>query len=907
MSYIKKFNPYDLTEETLLAIATGREQVLKDILATIARNAEGGGVQHLQVVAPRGYGKSFLMRLVQSALKARVAEGLPAVLALLPEEQNNVDAPHQLLREIQRVLEGRPVDSLLGGAFAESDGAWEAAVAALEASIAAKLPEGRGVAVAIVENFDQLISDVFRKPRDQSRLRELLTRPGGRLMLLATATHSADAVYEQRLFQATRLIPLDPWKEESCLAFFEKLRGHRQAGPMSPQTRGKARAIAQFIGGSPRMATVLAEVLDTNDSLRAAQMLDALVDELTPYYKHRIESLARRSRTLLDALLRMGEPRSQSELAAQLGVTQARIAEPFNELRARGEVVGVKAQHSAEMLYRVSDRLMAHYYRKRYLFPGAGASLLEHIIEFLELYYTVEEMRVEAERLRARGLNADASVMERLAAKNSSRPNSGRLGPVSEDGWLKQLRERVVTLVDAGQSDEAIALCQQAMERADSSGDWRGQVHSRRYLGWSLIKIGRSSDAEELFRRALAFAEQAGDLREQVVMSMRLGWVLGELGRHAEAEETLRRAIALAEESGSRSVQAEASRQLGWVLGELGRHKEAEETLRRAIALAEESGDLTEQAESSRLLGWVLGELGRHKEAEETLRRAIALAEQIGALIEQAEASRHLGGVLRGLDRHVEAEEMLRRALSLAERTGDAAIVACAAVEYLELGRLTRNDAGVVMAWQRATASVAVAPAISNLPDIAFWFDDAAIAALRSMQFGEFWGTAAALPVGEMRLHLAQRGIARSIAEINQTQGRAAAYALVAHAVDVLAQDAAARAKHGSQKGPEPITFLCGILSGLSYRKDEPALLRDIIALLEQRLPSETEAQRKLLAAAALRAENPGNPASLERVDPDVARLFDLIADSTPETASEPPPRSSSRRGKRSGTSRRKK
>lgn len=820
-SYIKKFNPYDLPEETLAAIATGRERVLGEILSIIASNAEGGRVQHLQVVAPRGYGKSFLMRMVQSALKVRVAEGLPAVLALLPEEQHNVDAPHRLLNEIQRLVEGRPAASLLGGAFEESDGAWEEAVAALDSAIAAKLPEGRGIAVTIVENFDQLISDVFRKPRDQSRLRALLDRPGGRLMLLATATRRADAAYEQRLFHATRWIELEPWQEEFCLTFFERLRGHRQLGPMSPQLQAKAKALAQFIGGSPRMATVLAEVLEHNDSLRVAQMLEALVDELTPYYKHRIESLSRRARTLLDALLRMGEPRTQSEIAARLGVVQSRIAEPFNELRAGGEVVGVKAQRSAEMLYRVSDRLMAYYYRKRHLGVGEGTSLLEGIVEFLESFFTLDEKRAEAERLRASGHPAEAAVFDRLIELSKTPSDGSQSVPGAGTDWLDDVRTQMVSLAKEGHLNEALMLCQQAVSRAQASGIQREVARSQRFLAWTLTKLRQYKEAEENVRQALAMAKQAGDLREQTKALLQLGWILHCLARHSEAEK----------------------------------------------------------------------EFGQ----------ALPLAQQLGDLQEQVEALHYRGSALRGLERHTEAEESLRSALALAEKLGNPEHISWTSVELLQLAQVTGNDARVAAEWLRAHRCVAEAPTTENLPDLSEWFPDAVAAALRSQQFGTFWSACTASPMFGSPIWSAGNAIAKSIAKVSQTRGRAEAYAMAAQCIEVLAQDAAVRSvPQGLIKDVllNPVSMRRQILSALARQGTDPALLRDIVLLLEQRLPLETELERMLLEAAAQRAENPDDPAALERVDPDISTLMQLYRPTIP---TKPLPSRSKRPGKSRG------
>ena len=854
MSSLKKFNPYDLPEKTLHAIATGREEVLERLLGIIARNAEGGRVQHLQIIAPRGYGKSFLMRMLQSALKERVKAGLPAILALLPEEQHNVDAPSRLLNEIQRLLEGRPADNLLGGAFTESDEAWEQAVAALDAAIAARLPEGRGIAVAIVENFDRLISEIFRDARDQSRLRALLDRPGKRLMLLATATRQADADYEQRLFHATRPIELEPWKEELCLAFFEKLRAHREKGEMSPQLQGKAKAIARFIGGSPRMATVLAEVLDSNDSLRVAEVLEQLIDELTPYYKHRIESLSRRARTLLDALLRMGEPRTQSEIAARLGTVQARIAEPFNELRARKEVVGEKAQQSAEMLYRVGDRLMAHYYRRRHLNPGESTSLLEGIIEFLEAYYTPEERELEAKRLRELGRPADAAVFERLAkATNTLSVGGSDAGP--GNGWLDELREKLVDLQAKGQLGEALNTCQQAVKRAEESGERREVARSRRFLGWMLGQLGRHAEAEATLQLALELAEQVGDLGEQASSLRHLGWTLGQEGRHAEAEATLRRALQLAAQAGNLREQAESSRHLGWTLGQLGRHAEAEAALRRSMELAEQAGDLREQLESSKILGW--------------------------------------GFQQRNL--HVQAHAELLHALDLAERWGDAKIIDEAKSRLLLAAIGSEADATIVSAWQRVSAGMLTE---SGLLDYTLWFDDAAAAALRSGQFDTFWTTVAALPLKDGILGLGQTALANVVEHASKAQGRAAAYALAAHGIEVLAQDASMRTTRESFAGPDPMFFLRGLLFKLAQKVSDPALLRDIVALLEQRLPSETAAERALLEGRAVLEENPGNPAALERFDPDTVTVLKEAFSEAFKPASKALPPSDTRKGK---------
>jgi hypothetical protein len=67
-----------------------------------------------------------------------------------------------------------------------------------------------------------------------------------------------------------------PWSEADLTAFFDKVRAEQQRPPLDGAERARAQAVAVFAGGSPRIATVLYEVLDTRDALSAAEMLDKL-------------------------------------------------------------------------------------------------------------------------------------------------------------------------------------------------------------------------------------------------------------------------------------------------------------------------------------------------------------------------------------------------------------------------------------------------------------------------------------------------------------------------------------------------------------------------------------------------------------------------------------------------------
>ena len=60
MRSISRFNPYDMSDDDVRLLATGRELLLQDVLRTIDENRMGKSpVQHQVLIGPRGMGNRF--------------------------------------------------------------------------------------------------------------------------------------------------------------------------------------------------------------------------------------------------------------------------------------------------------------------------------------------------------------------------------------------------------------------------------------------------------------------------------------------------------------------------------------------------------------------------------------------------------------------------------------------------------------------------------------------------------------------------------------------------------------------------------------------------------------------------------------------------------------------------------
>lgn len=709
MALLKAFNPHEIPAGTILGVATGREDPLDRILIIVRENINAPTPQHVIVCAPRGYGKSFFLRYVQVKL-AEIAknENLPVAMALLPEELPHVKEPETLLAEIRRTFLNQPADTI-GVSWLEDDGhAWDQQVAELDAAIDGRFGGGPGLLVAAVENFDLLLKKAFAKTVQATRLRELLARRGNRLMLIAASARGAfDRDYDRPLFKAFEEISFEPWTIEQSIEFFRAQRAAAGKTPLTDTQEARAKAVATFIGGTPRLATLIGEALLEDDPLRAGELLEKLVDELTPYYKERIEVLPARSQALLDALIRGGENCSATELARRVGApSQPAIAAALDELKKDLLVTGDKAPDSAEVLLRVTDRVFAHYYRKRILSHGLETCPLEALVDLLAVIYSPEEKKREAAKFTALGLKREAQVFERLLAEEQSLKGAIVPRAAASDSEFEKLIAAWDRVTDEGNYSEGLVMLDHALAIARATTDTQAEVTALLHRSWTLGEIERYDEAVDAAREAATNAERMGDSRRQAVSLERAHWFLSQLGRFDEALAIAREGAATAERAGALQEHIYLLQAAAWALAELKRYDEALVVARDATAKAEVAEDVHGQIYG--LLGesWSLNRLERYDEALAAARDAVAKAEHAGDVDDQATALGQVASVLGNLERYEEALVVAREAILKAKSMGNTGEQAEALrLSAASLGSLGRD--GEAIAAIREAASLA--------------------------------------------------------------------------------------------------------------------------------------------------------------------------------------------------------
>ncbi|HNC18797.1 MAG TPA: DUF2791 family P-loop domain-containing protein, partial [Accumulibacter sp.] len=411
---LRWFNPRQMDDDTVLALAVGRERLVETFLRDVRqRLREPAGGLHWLVTGNYGAGKSYFLRLAQAQARRRLpAPGVaPSVrVVLLPEELKNVREPHDLIDEIRRLRAPQPETLPRRGAtWRDVDPArsWQTSLDALWAEADETL------LVVGIENLKQVLDRAFGDDLRASLLRTLLLHEP-RLMLLASAVDGTlDEKYRQRLFRQFRHHPLPAWGPQQHRDYLTLRARQRDTEASAPQL-ARIDAYSRFTGGNARVAALLADaILGSQDMVAAADDLNTILDWLTKYYAGQLEAMPDNSAALFDALLGGGEPASQSTVAERVHARQSDIARAFAWLVDSGHVSAERLPGAKETLYRASDRLFVQWYRMRHVDAGVRPPLAVLTELIADTVAFADKWRY-ALRLNESGRAGDAQVFAEL-------------------------------------------------------------------------------------------------------------------------------------------------------------------------------------------------------------------------------------------------------------------------------------------------------------------------------------------------------------------------------------------------------------------------------------------------------------------------------------------------------------
>ncbi|MBK7676430.1 MAG: tetratricopeptide repeat protein [Candidatus Accumulibacter sp.] len=709
------FNPQSQKEEDFLVNFVARRGMLDYFLRQLRLLEPTRPATHHLIVAPRGYGKTSLLRRIAIAVRTEPDLRSRLIALSFREEQHNVISLDIFWRNcLQSLLEVREDERATEDEIERLDAAWTRH--APRQALKRDDQDGEPVKQAfnthcerlgrrpllLIDNLDALLAGL--PANHQWSLRNDLQSAGGPI-LLAAASRYPESTHDQKaafydFFRIQTLDKLDDKEVMYCLRIRAENRGEagKKVLDLIECSPGRVAALNTLAGGNPRTLGVLYSVLESHASADVLSQLSAMLDTFTGWYQARTEELPIQSRAVFDALALNWDPMTAAALGEATGLDTTMVSSQLSRLEKSGyvETVSLSGRKKGRNGYQVSERFFNIWYLMRNG-PRRARQSIKFLAVFLQSCFSPRERHSIARAVLQDG-QADPGYALALASglRQSQLRNqliehadiqSMRLGSAEEYGAaIQDLRSIDVNrkIVIEAEQTTSPSKSIRTMARLTDSKEPASRVEVARTLFNKGVRLGQLGKGEDEIQVYDDLVERFGEateaaLREAVARALvNKGVALGQLGK---AEDAIKVYDDLVERFGAdteaalREAVTRALVNKGGRLGQLGK---AEDAIKVYDDLVERFGEATEAALRDQVAwalfnkGVRLGQLGK---SEDAIKVYDDLVERFGEATEAAlrdQVARALFNKGVRVDQLGKAEDAIKVYDDLVERFGEA-------------------------------------------------------------------------------------------------------------------------------------------------------------------------------------------------------------------------------------------
>ena len=597
-----------------------------DVLETLCRrlrsaNEHTGDVHHI-LIGPRGMGKTSMLRRLAIAINRDAKLASLYIPLSFREEQYNVlhlrnfwqNCTEALAEWAERTGKQELADRI--DQLIESN-VWNDDEKAAE-QFRHEMAVLRRRAVLLIDNMD-LILDALPDD-DQWSLRRYLQHKDGPIVIgaatqaLKEAADRKAAFYE--FFQPHYLEPLAIDETMACirqLAVARSAHGRRVLDVIQRQPE-RLKTLHTLTGGNPRVLVLIYRLLETAETEAVMADLESLLDQVTPYYKARIEEYQTpQQRAVIDAIALFWDPISIGELSRVTDIKTTTLSGLLTKLRKDGLIENTETS-GPYAGYQIVERFLNIWYLMRHG-TRRTKQKMRWLVGFLTSFYSRRELRDLAERLqtaaRARHVHPDYQYAFQSAlsypAFDDSRSASGLgseadghfSGSAQIDGTgfvsdkIRSAFDRARSAFELGDFTESLKELSGIVEEAEKHDGADAAIAVARALVNKGVTLGQQGDSSAEIKVYDSVVARFGDdqtpaLREQVARALvNKGYRLGQQGDSSAAIEVYDTVVARFGDDQTPALREGVARALvnkGYRLGEQGDSSAAIEVYDSVVA-----------------------------------------------------------------------------------------------------------------------------------------------------------------------------------------------------------------------------------------------------------------------------------------------------------------------------------
>lgn len=392
LNYPSVYNPGNQTEEEIIANFVIRLPEFKDLYTSIKQDKMVKPPQHFLIRGQRGYGKTTLLLRLKIEIKNDKELSSWLIPVMFDEEQYSVRTLAKLWEEIIDILEDD--DKSLEGLTEKIDKLYdtESPEEEIYNLLITSLKERNKKIVLLLDNFGEMIQKFSRK--ENQRLREvLITCNSIRLIGASSEILEFYYNYKQPFFDFFKLITLDELSRDEVILLLRKLGETYKSDVINQiieNQSGRIESLRRLTGGVPRTIVLLFQIFVDEKDGNSIKDLEAILDQVTPLYKHRLDNLSVQQQAIIDAIAQEWDAISTKEITRKVRMQSKAVSSQLNQLEKSQLIVKIQTS-TKNQLYQIKERFFNIYYLMR-LGKRKNRNKVIWLIKFFEIMCEEKEL-----------------------------------------------------------------------------------------------------------------------------------------------------------------------------------------------------------------------------------------------------------------------------------------------------------------------------------------------------------------------------------------------------------------------------------------------------------------------------------------------------------------------------------
>jgi hypothetical protein len=246
--------------------------------------------------------------------------------------------------------------------------------------------------------FIDNLNDLFKKfdEIEQRRLREILITCND-IRLIGASSRLWEALYEydQPFMDFFKTIDLDALSNEEVeiqLRTLADIHGHKEIiEKIIKESPERINVLRILTGGVPRTIALLFQIFVDNEMNDSVKDLYAVVEAVTPLYKHRMDDFSTQHQKIIDAVAKFWDACSTAEIAEKTRMESKAVSAQLKVL-VRDQVIEQVKTNNKNHLYRLRERFFNIWYLMRFGKPNDKEKVI-WLTKFLDSWCDATDLK----------------------------------------------------------------------------------------------------------------------------------------------------------------------------------------------------------------------------------------------------------------------------------------------------------------------------------------------------------------------------------------------------------------------------------------------------------------------------------------------------------------------------------